>query len=302
MNIKYLTIVVPSFNHEKYIIECLESIKKIEDCNFIIVDDGSTDRTPQLINQFIIENSLSDWKFIQKKNEGLISSLNLALNFIETEYVYFCASDDVPNSIGVNESLRVLKNSSANFIIAGGINFFENKKNTTPVYSKIHDVFFKQSFEKRQKEIFLNYPSPILIQTAIFRTAILRGIGGWDMDLKWDDYPIFVKLFKISKEFGADFLYRNDICIVGYRHHGNNTYKNAFDQFLMVIAALNKLAENDVKEKSIKNKAAFYCLLSLKNRDFTCFMKILKLFEYSERLKIFFGMTSIVFKKINKKI
>ena len=78
-----LTVVIPSYNHEFYIEACLDSVCRIDVKNMaiLVIDDGSTDDTVKVVEKFIDEHRDLSIDLIQKKNSGLVSSLNLPYNF-----------------------------------------------------------------------------------------------------------------------------------------------------------------------------------------------------------------------------
>ena len=291
-----LTIIIPSYNHEQYIKECLEQVIMINiQKRIIIIDDGSTDKTAEVIKIFINNYQNENIQFIEKENSGLISSLNIGLELCNTKYIYFIASDDIPNPDGIQQALSFLeKNESIDFFIGGGENFFEDGKKTK-VYTKKHDEFFSANFEKRYEKIFLDYPSPLLLQSTVFRTQILKDVGGWDRDLILDDFPMFVKLLTNKN---INFVFEPSIETVFYRHHGVNTYKNIEKQFMMVKQALEKLAPNDLKNKAIGNALGYYILKAILQANFKLSLKLF--FNTSFGIK-FYTLVSI-FKIILKKV
>ncbi|MFX4276705.1 glycosyltransferase family 2 protein [Aliarcobacter butzleri] len=291
-----LTIIIPSYNHEQYIKECLNQVIKIDiQKRIIIIDDGSTDKTAEVIKTFINNYQNENIQFIEKENSGLISSLNIGLELCNTKYIYFIASDDIPNPDGIQQALSFLEqNENIDFFIGGGENFFENGEKTK-VYTKKHDEFFSANFEKRYEKIFLDYPSPLLLQSTVFRTQILKDVGGWDRDLIWDDYPMFVKLLTNKN---INFVFEPSIETVFYRHHGVNTYKNIEKQFMMVKQALEKLAPNDLKNRAIGNSLGYYLLKSLLNSDFKLASKLFLNANFSIKILAFKNTFIRIYKKI----
>lgn len=299
-----LTVVIPSYNHESYIRECLSAASriKVENLKILVIDDGSTDQTASLVKKFIVENKTINISLIEKENSGLVSSLNLALQVVETEYIYICASDDVPDFSGVKECYAILlEHGDLGFCIGGAVNFNDQSGEISNTYGKQHIKFFSTDFSRNEEALFLKYPAPLLLQSTVFKKSTLVSIGGWDASIKLDDYPVFVKLLK-KYNYGLeqDFIFVPDINVVRYRHHGNNTYSNLSNQFFMVQQAMGKLAGERVKNKAIGMKAAYYILLSIKNRKPRVIFDIFKQCSMSVKIKIPYYMGLYVFERISK--
>lgn len=299
-----LTIIIPSYNHQDYIIECLCAATRvpISEKKIVVIDDGSKDDTPKLIKNFISNNSKDNIILIEKENSGLISSLNLALDIIETEFTYIIASDDILNPTGIKYSLEQLKKDEhIKFLIGNGEYLFANNRKSS-IYRDAHKVFFNLPPIQREKEIFINYPSPLLIQSTVFRTDALRHIGGWDTSLIWDDYPIFVKLLLKYPIEGKNFYFRPCIYNVYYRQHHNNSYKDTYRQFFMVKQALEKLAPEELKKSCVSKKEAYYLLLCLKRKDIVSLLKILRSDTCSILAILFFRLPLEALSIIGKKL
>lgn len=273
-----ITIVIPSYNHENYIEKCLEEVIKINiPKKVIIIDDGSTDKTAIKIHNFILNNKIESIEFIQKKNSGLVSSLNLGLSKTDTDFLYFIASDDIPIPEGIEKAVNILiQENNLNFLIGGGEIFDENGQKDS-IYKLKHEVFFNLEIDKRNIEMFINYPQPILLQSTVFRTKALKKIGGWDIDVISDDYAIFMKLFLEFKGHNKDFRFDKNLDIVLYRLHGLNTSKNIERQFITMKQALSIYAYDDIKDRAIGYILGLSLLFSLKRLQFTTIFKLLKL-------------------------
>lgn len=89
-----ITVIVPAYNHEKYILECLDSISKqtFRDFQWIVVDDGSKDNTPHILRD---NQEKYDYQLIIQKNKGLSQTLTDTIKeYAEGRYLCICASDD----------------------------------------------------------------------------------------------------------------------------------------------------------------------------------------------------------------
>lgn len=91
-----VSVVIPLYNKESYIIETLQSVKNqtypILEC--IIVDDGSTDNGVEIASKFISDNKLP-WILISQKNSGQTKARNYGIQQARGEYVAFLDSDDL---------------------------------------------------------------------------------------------------------------------------------------------------------------------------------------------------------------
>ena len=89
----YLTVLMSVFNGERYICEALDSIlsQTMPNFEFIVIDDGSNDRTPQILDSY----RDSRIRIIHQKNQGLSASLNLGLQLAKTNLVARMDPDDI---------------------------------------------------------------------------------------------------------------------------------------------------------------------------------------------------------------
>ena len=91
-----ISVIIPVYNTQAYIVECLESVKNqtYKDYEVIIVNDGSTDNSEILIRNFISNNNLDNYYLLCKNNEGLCSARNDGLKHAAGEWIIFIDSDD----------------------------------------------------------------------------------------------------------------------------------------------------------------------------------------------------------------
>lgn len=108
-----VSIIVPVYNTEKYLPECLESILKqtLADFELIIVDDGSSDGSGALVKEFARKDNRIKTFF--RQNQGVAAARNFGLTHAEGEYVYFCDSDDTisPDFLETSYDCAVQNNS-----------------------------------------------------------------------------------------------------------------------------------------------------------------------------------------------
>lgn len=90
----FLSIIVPAYNVEKYIKQCVESIlaQKFRDYELILVDDGSTDNTGKICDEYAEQDDRVH--VIHKENEGLVSARKAGIAVAAGEYVAYVDGDD----------------------------------------------------------------------------------------------------------------------------------------------------------------------------------------------------------------
>lgn len=91
-----ISVIVPVYNTEKYVKKCLESIIKqtMQDFEIIVVDDGSTDDSANIIKEVISNNENVEIKYYKKENGGLSDARNYGIRFATGKYISFIDSDD----------------------------------------------------------------------------------------------------------------------------------------------------------------------------------------------------------------
>lgn len=96
----FISIIIPAYNIEKYIARCLDSIvsKHSDDIEVIVVDDGCTDRTGDIIDEYAAK--YDKIKAIHKENGGVSSARNAGFDNAKGEWIWFVDGDDEVLDIG----------------------------------------------------------------------------------------------------------------------------------------------------------------------------------------------------------
>lgn len=91
-----VSIIIPVYNKEHYILDCLRSVRlqTFQDWECILVDDGSTDKSFSIIQSFI-DQYPGDWTVIRKANEGPSAARNKGITHAKGEYLALLDSDDI---------------------------------------------------------------------------------------------------------------------------------------------------------------------------------------------------------------
>lgn len=105
-----LSIIVPVYNVEQYLVRCLESIveKMCDDYELILVDDGSTDRSGAMCDDFAREHRGLNVVVVHQPNGGLSAARNAGIDRARGEYITFVDSDDYIDSYSLVHNMEFL--------------------------------------------------------------------------------------------------------------------------------------------------------------------------------------------------
>lgn len=113
------SIIVPVYNVEKYLEECVDSIlrQSIEDCEVLLVDDGSTDSSPEICDRYA--GKYENIRVLHKGNEGLASTWVSVADSLQGRYVGSIDSDDFIDAGLFDELRRAVKVYEPDILVYG---------------------------------------------------------------------------------------------------------------------------------------------------------------------------------------
>lgn len=116
-----ISIIIPVYNVEKYILECLESVRTqtFVDYEVIVVNDGTKDNSALLVQNFIENNKLSNFHLINKSNGGLSSARNAGLDNANGTWIYFLDSDDWLEPNAMQDLVDCLGENDVDIVLGG---------------------------------------------------------------------------------------------------------------------------------------------------------------------------------------
>lgn len=155
-NLPLISVIIPVYNVEKYISECIESIlgqtyKKLE---IILVDDGSFDNSSQICDEYGEKDERI--KVIHKENGGLSDARNTGMSMALGSYLIFVDSDDYMVHDGIEYLYNLMIENNAQLVIGGVEKFRDDTKQVianTYDGRELIDCFDKQ---EAMKDMFLN--------------------------------------------------------------------------------------------------------------------------------------------------
>lgn len=165
-----VSIIVPVYNVEKYIRNCLDSIRNqtFTDWECILVDDGSTDKSGEICDEYVKK----DWRFdvIHKQNKGVSSARNHGINLAKGEWIMFIDADD---AIALNTLEVIVHRAAADNLDLLQFSYTRNKNELGQNDdSAISDVCNLDDYISYGKLIYSVWGN--LIKTSIIRDNSIR--------------------------------------------------------------------------------------------------------------------------------
>lgn len=210
-----VSIIVPVYNCEQYLEECLLSILKqtFEDWECIIWSDGSTDNSLEIAKEFAKSDSRFSYGW-SDRNEGLSAALNNAYSFAKGEYLCQVDADDILLPLALDATVEFLDyNPSIGLVYTDKFVIDEEKTKYE------HHWGHKEHYSR----VKLFYSFPLITHFRLMRREVLLTVGGYREEIKFaedDDFAIrvawgvhrngqLVKAFKIQKLHDVCYLYRD---------------------------------------------------------------------------------------------
>lgn len=200
-----ISILVPVYNTERYLRDCLDSISLQTYTNFeaIMVDDGSTDQSGTICDEYALKDER--FKVIHQNNSGVTMARIAAFENCHGEYITFIDSDDYISSCYLETLLKPLLKDDADIVCCDIIRV--KNKNTFINDSFVHGIFQGESlrnficndfiYDQRTKEYGMQ---PGLASKMIKRCLVEDGlIQGKDLWFGEDMISVFYMLLKCKK-------------------------------------------------------------------------------------------------------
>ena len=123
---KKVTVIVPVYNVEKYLKECIDSIlaQTYMQKDIILVDDGSKDGSPKICDEYV--DKFENVSCIHKENGGLSSARNAGLDKATGDYIMFVDSDDYLPQNALEVMVSEMESKNADYIVANYMNCNED--------------------------------------------------------------------------------------------------------------------------------------------------------------------------------
>ncbi|WP_436629415.1 glycosyltransferase family 2 protein [Latilactobacillus sakei] len=206
-----LSIILPVYNVELYVKECLESIlnQTFSDFELIIIDDGSSDDTVEIIKSFKDKRI----HYFYQMNSGISAARNNGIKHAKGKYIVFIDSDDIINSNLIEEGYSLITVENLD-IVFWGFQKISVDQNDAKVVEEIREIKLKNILTSSEglQSLYLDkiphFPWANMIKRSIFTENNIT----FPVGRNYEDFATTYKLINYSKKIGilnvTDYLYR----------------------------------------------------------------------------------------------
>lgn len=241
-----VSIVVPVYNVESYIDECLQTVcsQTYKNLEIICVDDGGNDKSMDIVRSFAIKDCRI--RIIEhEKNKGLAEARNTGVENVSGDYVFFLDSDDWLSLDAIEKLVRSAKMEEADIVVGHGRAFPDDDSKETHLVAESMNSWLTlpKEAEVRGKRMFLMMNRiPCVAWGKLFRSGFLlsNSLKFVPENLKHEDNGFHLKCFACSPaiRFVYDDVYyyriRND-SIVGKLRGGGADHRSSKEDLRKVL-------------------------------------------------------------------
>src|SRR3972149_9317465 len=217
-----ISVIIPTFNEEEVMGECLKSLvgQKDKDFEVIVVDDGSTDGTLDIIKRFDVGGL--ELMVLKQNHKGPAAARNLGAEKSRGEILVFVDADMTFDKNFLKNLVKPILGGK----VQGTFSKYEYVSNWDNVWARCWNI--NQNWEKGRRHP-KNYPDKQKVFRAILGTEFDR-VGGFTPGGYTDDYTLFEKLgYMADSAPGADFYHKNPESLTEVFTHarwvGKRSYK-----------------------------------------------------------------------------
>ena len=208
-----VSVIIPVYNTEQYLEECLNSIvnQTLRNIEIICIDDGSTDNSLEILKKY--EKTDSRFKIVSQKNSGQGSARNKGMSLASGKYIYFMDSDDFIELNTLKDTFEIAEKNNLDLVMFQLINYDEDTgelfKNDYYTMEEIYDCVGEEVFSVHDVDelIFDIAVSPV--NKLYNREFILSTGAKFPKDLIFEDNLFFFDfIFDVKRmAFHKEFLY-----------------------------------------------------------------------------------------------
>ncbi len=258
-----VSVICICFNHESWIQECLESVR-LQDYprkELIIIDNGSSDNSLEVIQKWIKENSgsLKVDLISNKDSQSYLKVFNDVLKKTKSQYVVDLAGDDLLYPDHLSLSIQLLKLSKHTAFVFSDSYILDEDRVVKTFYKRKRggeldeEIELGKIYETIVQTYFINSP------TIVFNRDILVREGGYDEDLSYEDFDIQVRL---ARKY--PLVFSDHVGVLKRKHSNSFSSRQYIPYFskmlpstLLVCKKIKEMNENESENKALQKRVLF---------------------------------------------
>lgn len=254
-NLPLISVIIPVYNVEKYLEECVNSVlaQTYKNIEIILVDDGSTDSSGKLCDKFKEQNSTV--QVIHQKNAGLSDARTAGLNLATGKYAYFLDSDDYISDDALEKLCMIAENDSSDIVFFDAHSFLDESDEEIKQNYKRKNVYKTKSgieiFEEMQKNGEFHSSVPLMFIRREFLSenniSFISGIYYEDMAFTFEALCLAETVSQCAESFYFR-RYRKDSIMTSKK---NRKY---FDSTVVLYKHILQFAERNMRIGNIAVK------------------------------------------------
>lgn len=231
-----VSIIVPAYNVEGYIEDCLNSLinQTLKEIEIIVVNDESTDSTPKIIEKFAQKDSRI--KVINQKNQGLSGARNSGLKIAQGEYIGFVDSDDYVDLDYFEKLYNTAKEYDADMTVAS---ILKHKKDFLKYNAKYSKITCEEKLDKKIR---------------LCQDKKKRYFYVWNKLCKYDLLKNHNQEFPLGRVF-------EDVVFTTKNIYNSNKIVSVPDIKYHYIERAGSIVKSKLSEKKINDRKTAYCEL-----------------------------------------
>lgn len=187
-----ISVVMPVFNEERFVGEAIESIlnQTFPDFEFIILDDGSTDNSAEIIKSY----NDSRIKLFQTENKGMVKQFNFGIVNSAAPLIARMDADDIAEANRFKIQFDILNENPEIDVIGSNVTFIDERNNfiSEKKYPEVHEDI----------EFMMPVESSVCHPSVIMRKEVLNEIGLYNEDYDYAaDFALFLNLISHGYKF-----------------------------------------------------------------------------------------------------
>jgi len=202
-----VSVIIPAYNYGRFLSETLDSVlrQSYDDFECIIVDNGSTDNTSDIILPYLQDTR---FKYIKQENLGVSVARNVGLKQAKGEYILFLDADDLIEKDKLKASVSYLMKHKDCDLVYSNMRYFKSENPSQHFFCFDCDSNTESTWMKKIEGKGLNLIKDFIegnimvISSPVFKKGLMKEIGVFDEDIHYnEDWDFWFRMALENKRF-----------------------------------------------------------------------------------------------------